>query len=177
MGRLGLRSGTWGVAVLGLLLSVVGSAAAEVPTDAKALAEVNKGPFGYWKDVDDDTGKARSIFKLWRYKGKLVGRIEKRFSVDGEPLEKLCTECEGDQKNKPIDGIIFIWDFKFDDEEKKWIDGRILNPQDGNVYHAELTLSKDGKTLEVYGYMELLVKIGGTRQWKRPTPAEMKTLL
>jgi hypothetical protein len=41
------------------------------------------------------------------------------------------------------------------------------------VYDAEAELSADGKSLKVYGYIRIIVKIGGSSVWKRPTAAEI----
>lgn len=164
------------VCVLALALPALApeSAAAGKPS----LAEINQGPFGYWKHVDEDTGKIQSIFKLWKSKDKLVGRIEKVFPKGEQPAQKICSECEGKLKDRPIPGLIFFWGFVPDeDDARKWVDGKILNPEDGNIYHAEAELSEDGKTLKVFGYLKVLVKIGGTSEWKRPTKSELEGIL
>jgi uncharacterized protein (DUF2147 family) len=163
------------LAGIGLLVFV--AIAALTTQRASAAGKIDKAVLGYWKHVDEDTGKTQSIFKLFEYKGKLVGRIEKVFPKAGKPAQLACTECSGSQKNKPVAGLIFFWDFvRDDDEPRKWVDGQILNPEDGNTYHAEAELSEDGKTLKVFGYIRLLVKIGGSSVWQRPTPEELQSL-
>ena len=148
-------------------------AAAPAKETKKPLSGINRGPFGYWKHVDDDTGKTDSIFKVWRENGELKGRIVKMIPVneDDKP-NPVCTECEGERKNQPIEGMLMIWGFHFDKEDKKWVEGKILNPEDGKVYNSEITLTNKG--LEVYGYIRVIVKIGGTSIWTRPTPAELE---
>jgi uncharacterized protein (DUF2147 family) len=133
------------------------------------------GVLGYWKHVDDDTGKAQSIFRLFEYQGKLVGRIVKVFPKAGKKPQTICDECTGKQKNKPVVGLIFFWDFVRDaDDNKKWVDGKILNPEDGKTYNAEAELSEDGKKLKVFGYIRILFKIGGSSVWQRPSPDELR---
>lgn len=170
-----------------MLWSLAGPAAAESPAQAapaakakpqaKSLSQINKGPLGYWKHIDDDTGKTDSIFKIWLHEGELRGRIEKRFPIAGKEMLKVCSECEGKLKDRPIDGLLFLWGFEFDKEDKKWVEGKVLNPEDGNVYNSEITLTDNGKVLEVYGYIQLLVKIGGTSKWTRPTTKELEGVL
>jgi uncharacterized protein (DUF2147 family) len=146
-------------------------------TASAAGAGDDKAVLGFWKHLDDDTGKTQSIFKLFMYEGKLVGKIVKVFPKAGKPAQTVCTECEGRQKNKPISGLIFFWDFVRDEDGPgKWTDGKILNPEDGKTYNATAELSKDGKTLKVFGYIQVLVKLGGTSVWKRPTPEELQGL-
>ena len=159
-------AGAWAVA---LACIVTGTASAAPAADS--------GVLGYWKHVDEETGKTQSIFKLFEYEGKLVGKIVKVFPKAGKPAQAVCSECEGRQKGKPVVGLIFFWDFVRDgDDRHKWVDGKILNPEDGKTYSAEAELSGDGQTLKVFGYIRLLVKVGGTSVWKRPSPDELRSL-
>lgn len=133
--------------------------------------------FGYWKSIDTDTGKTQSIFRLWEDKGKLVGKILKTFPKAGEKQQTVCDECSGAQKGKPIEGLIFFWGFERDGgSDKKWIDGKVLNPGNGKTYNCEVELAEDGKTLKVYGYIRLLVKVGGTNIWQRPSAEELASV-
>ena len=101
----------------------------------------------------------------------------KVFTVGEKKAQTVCSECTGSQKDKPVAGLVFFWDFVRNEENpNKWVDGKILNPADGKTYNAEAELSADGQTLAVYGYIRLLIKIGGTSNWKRLTPAELQGL-
>lgn len=146
------------------------------PTVSAADSQAeNKGPYGYWKSVDKKTGKTQSIFKLSDEKGKLTGRIVKVFPTPGEKYNPICSECEGSRKDQPKIGIVFFWDFvPVKGKARKWVDGKILNPDDGKVYGSEAELSEDGTKLDVYGYIRILIKIGGTSTWLRPTAAELE---
>lgn len=140
-------------------------------------ASANDGVYGYWKKVDEDTGKTLSIFKLWKHDGKLVGRIVKTFPKAGEKAQTTCDECSGKQKGKPIIGLVFLWGFERDeDNARKWVDGTVLNPSDGETYNCEVELSEDGKKLAVFGYVRLLFKVGGTDVWSRPSAAELREI-
>ena len=141
-----------------------------------ALAD-DKSVVGYWKHINEDTGQTQSIFQLFEHKGKLVGRIEKVFPMPGKKAQTICSECSGAQKNKPVVGLIFFWNFVRDEATSgKWVDGKILNPDDGKTYSAEAELSEDGKALKVFGYIRVLIKIGGSAVWQRPTAAELQGL-
>ncbi|HKU37868.1 MAG TPA: DUF2147 domain-containing protein [Polyangiales bacterium] len=136
-----------------------------------------KTVFGYWKHVDEETGKPLSIFKLWEYEGKLVGKIVKTFPKGNEAPQTVCSECSGKQHNKPVVGLLFLWGFERDDDTgDKWVDGTVLNPANGKTYNCEVELSDDGKTLKVFGYVKMLFKVGGTSVWQRPTPSELASL-
>jgi len=141
-----------------------------------ARADDNKGVFGYWKAIDKDSGKTQSIFRLWEDKGKLVGKIVKTFpKANGDKGQEVCTECTGHQKDKPVKGLIFLWGLEKDKENpRKWVDGKVLNPENGKTYNVEVEVSDDATTLKVYGYISLLVKLGGENIWKRPSSSEME---
>ena len=61
---------------------------------------------GNWTSVDDATGKEKSEIRLYFENGKLYGRIERLLLP--EDAGKLCVECEGDNKNKPIEGLVIV---------------------------------------------------------------------
>lgn len=136
----------------------------------------DKNIYGYWKSLDKDSGKTQSIFRIWEDKGKLVGKVIKTFpKPNGDKAQEICTECPGNQKGKPVIGLIFLWGLSPDAENpKKWVEGKVLNPEDGKTYNAELELADDHKTLTIYGYIKMLVKLGGSNTWRRPTPEELQ---
>jgi hypothetical protein len=86
------------------------------------------------------------------------------FMKPGEPLNPLCTECTGDQKNAPWLGLTIIKGM-----ERKGLDydgGTILDPRYGKEWKASMKLSPDGQDLTVRGF--LLVSWAGMNQyWKR----------
>src|ERR1700712_2766349 len=145
---------------LASIVSVSTLMSAVTVSAADSQAE-NKGPYGYWKSVDKKTGKTQSIFKLTDEKGKLTGRIVKAFPKAGEKYNPICDKCDGERKDQPKLGMVFFWNFVPDKKTpRKWVDGKILNPDDGKVYGSEAELSEDGTKLDVYGYIRILIKIG-----------------
>jgi uncharacterized protein (DUF2147 family) len=143
---------------------------------ADGTPAADKNIYGYWKSLDKDTGKTQSIFRIWEDKGKLVGKVVKTFpKPNGDKPQDKCTECSGNQKDKPVVGLIFLWGLGLDQENpRKWVEGKVLNPEDGKVYNAELELSDDAKKLTIYGYIKMLVKLGGSNTWQRPTAEELQ---
>lgn len=166
-----------GRALLLALAFILGlSSLLSVPTVSATDSQgANQGPYGYWKSVDKKTGHLQSIFMLYDDKGKLAGKILKIFPKPGEEHDPICHKCEGSRKDQPKTGIVFFWNFTPANEKpNKWVDGKILNPDDGKVYSSEATLSDDGRSLSVYGYIRIIFKIGGTSIWQRPTAAELQ---
>ena len=120
---------------------------------------------GLWKTIDDKSGEVRSLVRLWLENGKLYGRVEKSFPKPGEPQEPICDKCPPPFTDKPVIGLTFMWDFI--PSGNKWVRGRVLDPEEGKIYNCELSLSEDGKSLRVYGYIRLLIKLGRSQTWLR----------
>ena len=92
------------------------------------------------------------------------GAIAKMFMKPGEDPNPICTHCTGDQKNQPSLGLVIIKGMQRNG--LVYEHGSILDPRDGQVYQAKMTLSPDGQQLTVRGYLgfELL---GQNQMWKR----------
>ena len=136
----------WGVMVLGVMFGVGLAAAAE-------------SPVGTWKTIDEKSGKPVSEVQLFEQGGKLNGKITALTEPNdkaGKP--KTCTACKGDDKDKPIVGLVIVKDLTPDGDRYKG--GTILDPEDGKVYKAELW-TEDGK-LKVRGYLGVFYK---TQTW------------
>jgi uncharacterized protein (DUF2147 family) len=127
---------------------------------------------GLWKTVDDNTHKARSIVRIWEEGGRLKGRIEKVFLRPGEGPNDPCTKCPGAFKNKPSIGMEFLWGFEPDGDS--WVDGNVLDPDNGKIYHCELIPAADGKSLRVFGYIRVIFKIGRSQTWFRASEADLQ---
>ena len=61
--------------------------------------------------------------------------------------------------------MVFMWGFY--KKGDKWVEGEIVDPENGKQYHCQVYTADDGKELKVYGYIKLLVKIGRTQTWIR----------
>lgn len=122
-------------------------------------------PVGYWKTIDDKTGKPRSIVKIFELNGELRGRIEKLIDLPSGAKPPTCDKCPGDKKGKPVLGLEFLWGFKRDGAA--WGEGAVLDPEEGKVYKANLELLDGGKQLKLFGFVRVLIKIGRSQTWTR----------
>lgn len=128
------------------------------------LSHSNNSIVGYWKTIDDATNEVKSIVKIYKTdNGLFAGEIVKIFPKPGEDPEPVCDKCTENFKNKPIIGLKFMWNFK--QEKGKWVDGKILDPDNGKIYHCSLSLIENGEKLEVYGYIKIIFKIGRKQIW------------
>ena len=131
---------------------------------AASLAAAAGSPVGTWRSIDDKTKQERSIISVTEENGELRGVVEKLFDQPGDDPAHLCKECKGERKDKPIVGMTILWGLKKDGET--WAGGEILDPHNGKVYRCKMTLSEDGKSLNVRGYIGISL-IGRTQTWYR----------
>ena len=118
---------------------------------------------GIWTTIDDVSGKKRALVELRVSGDILTGTIIKIYSQAGDT--GICSKCPGAFKNKPIQGLQFVWDLKRKSDDQ-WTDGHILDPKTGKVYRAKMTLNKNGTELQVRAYVGLSI-FGRSQTWVR----------
>lgn len=133
---------------------------------AHAEATSTNSPIGYWKTIDDVTGKPKSIIQIWKGENnQLQGKVIKIFPKDGsDPATKLCKSCKGDMRNQPIVGMVILTGLTA--KENQWGNGRILDPENGKAYKCALRTLENGKKLSVRGYLGLPL-LGRSQTWER----------
>ncbi len=122
-------------------------------------------PAGLWQAVDSDTKQPTGWFLISDHDGVYDGIIAKMFLKPGEDPNVVCDNCTDDRHDQPWLGLQIIRGMKPEGDDK-FGGGTILDPRDGKVYHAVMTLTPDGQTLVVRGYIgfELL---GENQYWTR----------
>lgn len=118
------------------------------------------GITGKWKTIDDETGKAVSIIEIFESHGKVYGRVSEILSA--KDRAKTCQKCLGDDKDKPILGLVVIKGLKKDGDE---YNGKILDPKHGKIYKCVVNLEEKDK-LKVRGYIGISL-FGRTQYWQR----------
>ena len=142
-------------------LAVATSVAAAEPTAA-----------GLWQKTED--GKPVVWVLIVDHNGVFEGAFAKMFPKPGEKSDFACNKCEDDRKDKPLLGLSFIRDMKRK-SSLEYEGGNILDPRDGSIYHALMSVSEDGQTLHLRGYIGIPM-LGKTEDWSRVPDKEIATL-
>jgi|ERR1700728_3409529 len=119
---------------------------------------------GLWQATDDETGQPSGWFLISDHDGIYAGIIAKMFLKPGQDPNVACVECKDDRHNKPWLGLEIIRGMK--QEGLTYANGSILDPRDGNVYNAMMTLTPDAQTLVVRGYLGISL-FGRNQYWTR----------
>ena len=115
---------------------------------------------GTWKTIDDEDGKVKLHVSIYEQDGKLYGKVTKLIN----PERTICTECKGDKKDQPIEGMQIMWNLE-KDGDKKWNGGKIMDPKNGKEYKCKIEL-EDQNTLNVRGFIGFSL-LGRTQTWYR----------
>ena len=132
------------------LLAAVFAASAQTPDPV----------IGKWKTFDDETGKAMSITEVYRTKnGGIAAKVVETLNKPNAACEK----CSGDQKGKPIIGMMVFWDMKQTDGV--WGGGKGFKPSSGDHFKVKsVKATPDGKHLVITGCKLMFCREG---KWEK----------
>jgi uncharacterized protein (DUF2147 family) len=139
---------------------------------ATSVAAAEPSAVGLWQKTED--GKPVVWVLVVERNGAFEGAFAKTFPKPGEKEDFVCSKCEDDRKDKPLLGLSFIRDMKRK-AALEYEEGNILDPRDGQVYHANMKVSPDGQTLYLRGYLGISL-FGKTEEWTRVPDNQIPTL-
>jgi len=120
---------------------------------------------GYWLTQDGDSQV--KIFKATN--GKYYGEIKWLKTPNEEDGTPKLDDNNPDPElqKKTVLGLQILKGFKFDNDDKEWVDGTIYDPKNGKTYKCFMWFEEgDNVTLHVKGFIGISL-IGREIEWKR----------
>lgn len=106
-----------------------------------AMVFAESDAVGFWKIVNEKSGKPESIIAIYPYQGKYFGKIVATYGADGkidETIDKPLTRAPGVKGNPFYAGLDIIYNLTPEQEGKRLVGGKIMDPDKGKVYNAKV---------------------------------------
>ena len=116
---------------------------------------------GSWKTFDDDTNQPAAIVLITEKNGLFSGVVTKLLDPSALPS---CEKCTDYRKGKAVIGMEILSGLKKTGDA--YSGGYILDPDDGEIYRAEMKLKDQGTKLDLRAYIGIPL-LGRTQTWIR----------
>ncbi|MCL2802052.1 MAG: DUF2147 domain-containing protein [Treponema sp.] len=139
---------------------------------------------GFWLSVDEKTNRVTAGWQIYIENGVLYGKI---LSLADEPRGTIAENCRERYDNFPLAGRVNTmqvagppWIYGLTRRAAgDWRGGRVINPEDGNIYNCRITFHAAGRrfnvdTLEMRG--EIGLGIGRSQFWRKTDEATASNL-
>jgi Delta7-sterol 5-desaturase len=128
---------------------------------------------GKWITYNEKTGSPLSVIEIVRSGNSIEGRVAQVYLEPFQGEDPICTKCTGERKNQHVLNMNFLWGFRKNGNDRS--DGKILDPENGEVYDARIWL-EDNNTMKVRGYGGMFDLFYRTQTWKRKGESAEKSL-
>lgn len=122
---------------------------------------------GLWITEKSSSGN-QIIVNFYEKDKKYFGKIERltmRYDENGD-LKKDLNNPDKSKRELPLEGIDFVSNFNYNEENMKYENGFIYDPSTGKTYSCYMQIQDDG-TLKVQGHVKGLTFLGKTQIWRR----------
>jgi uncharacterized protein (DUF2147 family) len=133
--------------------------AVAIATFCAAAALAQNPAVGNWTYVD---GPKTTYITTTEDGGQLKATIT-RVTKDGkDDPSATCGKCSDANKDKPLAGLLILWDTKKDGSNYK--EGKLLDPESGRLVKGAVEVLDGGKKLNVKGSVAFISK---TQVWNK----------
>lgn len=124
------------------------------------LASAQDSIIGKWKTIDDETNKPRSVVEIYKKGDLYYGKVVEMFLEPHEDPDPVCENCDEEDPRymQKTMGMEILKGAKKDGDE--YVDGKILDPENGKVYSCKLWLEEGD--LKLRGYIAFFYR---TQTW------------
>ena len=129
---------------------------------------------GYWVGYDDTTNLKNSVIYVYKYNGKVYGRIlnvikkGKVYDINNPSGSKVVGF-----EHLNIEGLDFMWGLRYIKSAGKWDYGKILDPKNGKIYASEMRVDSTTGNLITKGKVWIF---GRSKVWTRAKENEVPQL-